>query len=507
MKHLAGRFRASLVSFLTSVRLRITLWFVAILAIILVVFSAFIYVQQGNDLRAASLSRLETKFAQLQALIQLPPRDALREGRITLPSIPNNGQPLLQAGDVMAITDPNGKVVQSVGPMQPTEISAFAQQEIQERGESNPLAYSIGAGTEIDQGKKSQYYFLLAPVTFAGTDIGYLVLGSPVDPSGELSRLLLTLFLGSIGTLAIALLGGFWLADRAMRPVKTITQTARRIGETDLSRRLNLGRHDELGQLADTFDEMLTRLQAAFERQRRFTADASHELRTPLTIINLETSRALSNKHTSKDYLHALKVIHNENEFMTRLVNNLLTLSRMDAGQTALHMNPLDLSDIALDVTERLTPLAARSGVSLSAGELPEVQINGDQQYLTQMITNLVENAIKYSRTSPEAEVCLETGCSQDSTPPMAFVRVSDNGPGIPPEHLPHLFERFYQADSARTKRADLPTASADGSSGTGLGLSIVDWVARAHGGAVRAESELGRGSSFEVRLPLLPRS
>lgn len=504
MKRLAGRFRANLVGFLTSVRLRITLWFVAILAIILVVFSAFIYIQQGNDLRAASLSRLETKFAQLQALVQVPPRDALREGRIMLPSIPNNGQPLLQAGDVMAITDPNGSVVQSVGPMQPAEISVFAQQEIQERGESNPLAYTIGAGTEIDQGGKSQYYFLLAPVTFAGTDIGYLVLGSPVDPSGELRRLLLTLLLGSIGTLVIALLGGFWLADRAMRPVKTITQTARRIGETDLSRRLNLGRHDELGELADTFDEMLGRLQAAFDRQRRFTADASHELRTPLTIINLETSRALANKHPSKDNFHALQVIHTENEFMTRLVNNLLTLSRMDAGQTALQMEPLDLSDIALDVAERLTPLAARSGVSLSAGELPEVHIRGDQQYLTQMITNLVENAIKYSRNARDPEVCLETGCTHDAASPMAFVRVSDNGPGIPPEHLPHLFERFYQADSARTKRADLPADSQDGSSGTGLGLSIVEWVAKAHGGTVQADSELARGSTFEVHLPVL---
>ncbi|MEJ2353846.1 MAG: HAMP domain-containing protein, partial [Anaerolineales bacterium] len=143
-----------------------------------------------------------------------------------------------------------------------------------------------------------------------------------MDPTGQLHRLFLTLLVGGLGMLVIALAGGYWLADRAMRPVKTITLAAQQISETDLSRRLNLGRQDELGKLADTFDQMLARLQAAFDRQRQFTADASHELRTPLTIVNLEASRALDGKRSRQEYQQALSLIQSENEFMSRLVSN-----------------------------------------------------------------------------------------------------------------------------------------------------------------------------------------
>ncbi len=140
---------------------------------------------------------------------------------------------------------------------------------------------------------------------------------------------------GSLLTLVIALVGGFWLADRAMRPVHTITQAARTIGETDLSRRLNMKSKDELGELANTFDAMLARLQAAFERQRQFVADASHELRTPLTIVNLETSRVLASRRSTEDYQHALTVIRSENDFMTSLVNDLLTAGSYGRGSNS----------------------------------------------------------------------------------------------------------------------------------------------------------------------------
>ena len=166
---------------------------------------------------------------------------------------------------------------------------------------------------------------------------GYILLADPIDPDNQLPRLFVSLTLG-IGTLAIAMIGGVWLADRVMRPVKTITHTAQTIGETDLSMRLHLEQKDELGELADTFDAMLDRLQAAFERQRQFTADASHELRTPLTIVELEASRAPAAQHSPADYERALSIIYSENQFaMIRLVNNLLTLARMDAGQVVLH--------------------------------------------------------------------------------------------------------------------------------------------------------------------------
>jgi signal transduction histidine kinase len=302
-----------------------------------------------------------------------------------------------------------------------------------------------------------------------------------------------SLLIGNLITLVIAIGGGFWLADRAMRPVQTITHTARSIGETDLSRRINLDSKDELGELASTFDNMLARLQAAFERQRQFVADASHELRTPLTIVNLETSRALEARRSQNEYERALRVIHSENEFMSHLVNDLLTLARMDNGQVVLEKSPLDLSDVAVDAIERLTPLATRKDVSLEAGDLPEAPILGDRQALLQMISNLIENGIKYTE-GDEKVVRVETGVWDG----RAWVRVSDNGPGIPPEHLPHLFDRFYRVDQARARDMD---ADSESPSGSGLGLSIIQWIAQAHEGDVDVESSPESGSTFEVRF------
>jgi signal transduction histidine kinase len=295
--------------------------------------------------------------------------------------------------------------------------------------------------------------------------------------------------------LVIALLGGYWLSDRAMRPVHTITQAARSISETDLSRRLNMKSKDELGELADTFDGMLGRLQAAFERQRQFVADASHELRTPLTIVNLETSRALAFPRKAEEYRQSLSIIQCENDFMTSLVNDLLTLARMDAGQDRMENLPVDLSDVALETLERLAPLAARNGVRLEAGELPEARILGDRQYLVQMVSNLVDNAIKYS-AGEDKKVSIETGTSGETS----WVRVSDNGPGIAPEHLPHLFDRFYRIDKSRTREA----GNSSGSNypvGSGLGLSIVQWIVQSHGGEIKIESLLGAGTTIEARF------
>jgi len=485
-----------------SIRFRLTLWFVAILAVVLLVFSTFIYIQQARDLRAASLTRLENKFTQLQTLVQLPLREISGSGGLTLPSMPNNAQPLLQAGDVMAITDASGQVVQATGPLSIDTISRITQSELSERPTSDPRTYTITPEADEARAPSAQYQFLFAPISLGNNVIAFLVMGSPIDPGGQLHRLILTLLLGSLGTLIVALGGGFWLADRAMRPVKTITHTARDLGETDLSRRLNLGRGDELGELADTFDAMLDRLQAAFDRQRRFTADASHELRTPLTIINLEATRAAQPGRSADDMHQALAVIRSENEFMTRLVNNLLTLSRMDSGLTALAFEPIDLSDVALEGVERLAPLAARQNVTLSAGELPELMVNGDRQFLAQLVNNLIENGIKYTAEADQRRVCVETALVTQGDQPMGCLRVIDSGPGISPENLPHLFERFFQADAARTRGAKEDGDEA-GSSGVGLGLSIVEWIANAHGGRVRVESTLGQGSTFEVLLPL----
>jgi signal transduction histidine kinase len=244
---------------------------------------------------------------------------------------------------------------------------------------------------------------------------------------------------------------------------------------------------------------MLTRLQAAFERQRQFVADASHELRTPLTIINLETSRALSARRTDKEYERVLDVVRSENGFMSRLVNDLLTLARKDDRQVPLKMEPLDLSDLAVEVIDRLAPLAAHQQVRLETGDLPETTLTGDRQSLLQMISNLVENGIKYS-AGEERWVRIETGATDRYT----WLRISDNGPGIDPQHLPHLFDRFYRVDQARQRSAD-ETGLPNTLSGSGLGLSIAQQIAHLHSGEIRVESSPGGGTIFEVRFKDIP--
>ena len=469
-------------SIIHSIRFRLVMWFTAILALVLIAFSGFIYINQGRDILGESEFRLERKMAALDVTLTVTP------GGILVPP------GVLQDTDVLVFVDPNGQVLASHGPLVAQEtisLAARAQQEFENRnGPDNVVSWTQGTSST-----HTTYMFVTVPLQNALRQTGLVILGSPADPYGLGTRLLLTLAGGSLITLIIALLGGYWLADRAMRPVHTITQAARTIGETDLSRRLNMKGKDELGELANTFDGMLGRLQAAFERQRQFVADASHELRTPLTIVNLETSRALSTRRKPEDYQRALTVIRSENDFMSALVNDLLTLARMDAGQASVQSLPVDLSDVALETMERLTPLAARNGVHLEAGDLPEVHILGDRQHLVQMVSNLVDNAIKYA-AGEHKRVSIETGLTGSE----AWVRVSDNGPGIAPEHLPHLFDRFYRIDQSRT-RTDDDSSGSQSPAGSGLGLSIVQWIAKSHGGEIKVESQLGAGTTFEVRF------
>lgn len=474
---------------LLSIRFRLTLWFVFILAIILIGFSSILFYMQIQELRAETLIHLESKLENIEKAFGA---DTTNPQGFQLNT--NDDDTSLQREDVLALYKPDGSLQKMWGPFtQPINLD-FSRMHDEEQYEARVESVTLG-----NANGQAQYVFKIVPLYSEGKFTGRLALGTPLDPRDQLRRLFLTLVI-SIGlTLLVSFAGGFWLADRAMRPVKTIAAKARSIGETDLSQRFNLPQKDEIGQLAQTFDSMLARLESAFARQRQFTADASHELRTPLTIVNLETSRALSAPRSAKEYQRVLQVIQSENELMSHLVNDMLTLARMDAHQKSLHQEPLDLSDIALDVVERLAPLAARQEIKLETGELPEVLILGDRQSLTQMLTNLVENAIKYTAQNGSDQirhVLVEAGTHP--TQPLGWVGVSDTGPGIPGEHLAHLFDRFYRVDESRTQSPDESSPT-----GSGLGLAIVESIAKLHGGNIEVTSELGKGSIFEITFPL----
>jgi len=477
------------------------LWFVLILGIVLSVFSVFIYARQLQETESIAFARLSYKIESLIGVSRLAGYSSILGA---LPGTTSGADPWnswFQEGDILALVSSDGTVQQAWGSLGVNQVQKLPLLPAGWEGVKQiTLNHSITSGSPAISGRPG-YIFTSLSVIQGNQVYGYVLLGTPIDPDRQLGRLVASLSLGSLLTLIIALSGGFWLADRAMRPVQTITQTARNIGETDLSLRLNIRGKNELAELANTFDEMLARLETAFERQRQFTADASHELRTPLTIVELEASRILTTRRPLQEYERALKVIQSENQFMIRLVNNLLALARMDAGQVVLHPEDLDLGDVTLEAIERLTPLAASKGVSLNLNDFPKVIVRGDCQYLGQMLTNLLENAIKYS-VKVEACVTVEMGTRQGDAGNQAWVRVSDNGPGIAPEHIPHLFDRFYQVDPSRSRSETGEGSQELASSGTGLGLSIALWIAQAHHGYITVQSELGKGSTFEVILP-----
>ncbi len=290
---------------------------------------------------------------------------------------------------------------------------------------------------------------------------GALLFGTALDPYGLRRRLLINLIIAIALILAAAMLSGAWLASRSMKPIACIARTARSIGAGDLTGRIALGTRDELGEISDVFDEMLDRLQAAFERQKRFIADAGHDLRTPLSIIKLETNRSLSAERPADEYRRSLAAIRDESTFMSKLVEDLLALAKIDEGGAKAKWTTVDLADVALEVIERFSPLAVASGARIVAGDLPETLVRGDRGALARAIGNLMDNALKYGRSAG----------------------------GIVGLRL------WTEADEARSE-------GEAGPAGSGLGLAIVKGVVEAHGGRVEAVNGPGGGSVFTLRFP-----
>ncbi len=295
-----------------------------------------------------------------------------------------------------------------------------------------------------------------------------------------------------LGFLALAL-GGFaigsYAADRALRPISEMAAVARRIGSHNLKERIALkGADDELKQLADSFDDMVGRLDQAFVQQRQFVADASHELRTPLTALQLSIDAVRSDPNaTEQDYREVAESAAAATSRMRRLVDDMLALAERD--QPPPHTR-VALSSLAESVVDELEPVAAQRGVTVASSVPGSAVAVGDQLSLRRALTNLVENAIRYNQKG--GHVMVEAA---PAPPGHVAVAVIDDGIGIPAEGLPHIFDRFYRVDKSRSR--------AEG--GSGLGLSIVAKIAREHNGRVDVDSELGRGSRFVLTLPAPP--
>jgi heavy metal sensor kinase len=290
---------------------------------------------------------------------------------------------------------------------------------------------------------------------------------------------------GALAFLLLAVIGGLFLSRQAIRPVAASIRAARRLDPENLAERLPLtGAGDELDELAATINGLLDRLGAYHAQITRFTADASHELRSPLAAMRAAVEIVLQKPRGAEDYRNVLATLGEQCERLTALVNGLLLLARADAGEVSIRREEVDVTALADDVAEMFDLLAEERGIRLIAETAGPVMVAGDPSRLRQLLTNLVDNAVRF--TEPGGKVTLRVESDAD----RAIVCVTDTGIGIPPEHLPHVFERFYQADAARS------------SSGCGLGLSICRWIVKAHGGAIEAGSREGKGAEFTVILP-----
>lgn len=488
--------------FFSSLRFRLMLWYLLILGIVLCAFSAAIFVLEEHTLYQSLDTLLTTTIEQLA-----PSYD------------PRLGQVVETNASVLVILqNPEGRFTQVSPAVPPSALPALRLSLSHLTGWGNSLLWEprqVSALFTTSHGQKvlftstgpvfaqigvfgSPYALTRVTITTQQNQLlSLMYVGVPSsDIPDQLRQLLTTLAVATPLVLLFSSVGGYWLASRATRPVQTITRTAQEISETNLHRRLNLRQRDEIGELATTFDRMLDRLEGAFERQQRFTADASHELRTPLSIIRTEAERVLQRPHTSQDYVQALSIISQEDQRMTRLVGDLLILARADQGQAVLKREQVDLSEIIVDAAECLSNLAEQNGIEIHLSGLDELVVWGDRFYLTQLCTNLLENAITYS-----AGVGKQVEVKLDREPRHARLQIIDEGPGIEAEHLPHLFERFYRVDQSRTHT--LATASVSSPSGSGLGLSIARWIVDEHGGSIQVQSSPGKGSVFEVRFPL----
>jgi heavy metal sensor kinase len=362
-------------------------------------------------------------------------------------------------------------------------------------GTFDPSTISFPHDKEMDGSRKLQFEsgnrLLINSMTVttpAGTRF-IVESGAPYHQNEVvLHGLLLTLAIYMPFVVSLAVAGGYWLMRRSLQPVDEITKRAEGITSTNLSERLPVIRSgDELERLSMSLNRMIERLDNAFEQINRFSADASHELRTPLTILQLELEGIAQNYRRDPRLGDQIGSALEETQRMSRIVESLLTISRLDAGEVKMDKLHLDFGELAESTANEMKLLAEEKSIGLRIHAESGVHIVGDRVRLQQVIVNLIDNAIKYTQVGGMIDVRIGREVK------TAVLEVSDNGLGIPANALPHVFERFYRADKARSRATG----------GAGLGLSIVKAICAAHNGEITVSSQEGHGSRFRVELPL----
>jgi len=459
-----------------SLRAKLTAYYLAILAVVLVVLGVAIYTLISRGLLETIDDSLSFQATSIEQRIttgeSLPETHALRSNQLTV------------SLHLIQLIDSNGNISDEMAlkpeyaiPVDVTKLRQIPMGDTTHDTYVLPSGEPLRVATRHARDVDGDSYFIRI-----GGSLGAL--------RAARSRLLLLLLLGVLATLVIGSYGGLLLANQALRPVDRITRAAEQIGAGDLSERVPTPpQMDEIGRLATTFNHMIARLEAAFERQKQFTSDVSHELRTPLAVMRGDIEIALRRTRSAEEYQQVLASSLEEIIRLSRLVEELLTLARADAGRTQIKCEPISLDKLCAQMVDYILPLATqRDQILTYEGPDKDVVINGDLNRLKQLLLNLLDNAIKYTEKNGRVTLYL-TSTSSD-----AIIEVRDTGRGIPKEDLPHIFDRFFRRSKSATDRS---------ATGFGLGLSIVKWIVDAHGGTIKAESEPGKGTTFRLKFPL----
>jgi heavy metal sensor kinase len=462
-----------------SLSFRLVTWYAGVLTVVFVLLGALIFVSLRHYLEANVLDtqarRARQIAATLVASVRRDSESALAAQVETLYSPESNDR-------FIRITRADGAVVYASGAPRGETFDPSQVPELP-RGDIATAARKVAlAGGSL----------LIATVPAGAADgTRYRVeVGTSAAPlEGTLRRLLGMLAVGLPLTVAVAVAGGFVLVRRALDPVERIARKAQEITQHNLSERLPaVDSGDELERLSVSLNHMISRLQEAIDGSKQFVADASHELRTPLTVMRGELESLAQDPQLGRETRETLGSVLEEVERLAEIVDSLFALSRLDAGEASAEWRRFDLAELAATTAGQMSLLATDKNVSITYQSTPGVMVEGDPARLKQVIVNLLDNAIKY--TAPGGRVRLSVRGEQG----QAVLEVADDGIGIPAEALPHVFKRFFRVDTSRSREQG----------GAGLGLAIVKSICSAHGADIEVISEVGKGSTFRLRQPLV---
>jgi heavy metal sensor kinase len=464
---------------LDTVRSRLTLWYVSVLAAVLVAVTLLIYLL----LARAIYARIDGDLARVVAIALTSLANDLAEGQDTDDAARSTAAELSSRGQMLAIYTTDGRLLAE--QERPRDLRLVLP-ELDTIPDGDPLVYTV-----VEERDDDDRHRLAVRRTRLDAGAEYIVLvGTSLEPTDEELESLREILLYVLpGALVVAGIGGSFLARHSLAPVVAMADRARRIGVGNLEDRLPVANaRDELGRLAETFNELLGRLAASFSRQRQFMADASHELRTPVTTVRTAAAVTLQQPHRSeREYRDALEIVEQESVRLSRIVDDMFTLARADAGTYPVRSGPLYLDEVLEDVVRGARVIAATRHVSIEQTGDRGAAFTGDEDLIVRMAGNLVDNAVRH--TPPQSVVRVHLSRS----PAAYVVEISDAGPGIPVAHQPHIFERFYRGDESRARSAD---------AGAGLGLALARWIARVHGGDVALARSSEAGTTFTITLP-----